>query len=44
MLVYPLIGERVKRETLYNGVKLRIGDICLYICVDVRMSFVLMLC
>ncbi len=26
-------------KTLYSGVELRIGDICLYICGDVRMSF-----
>ncbi len=33
----------IMTETLHSGVELRIGDISLYICEDVRMSFVLTL-
>ncbi len=34
-----LYNETLYSETLYNDVELRIGDICLYMCVDVRMPF-----
>ncbi len=35
------MGYWLMSETLYSGVTLTIGDICLYICMDVCMSFVL---
>ncbi len=36
-----VIGASEVSETLCSGVQLRIWDICLYMCGDIRMSFVL---
>ncbi len=33
-----LASERSERDT-YRGKNEKIGDVCLYICLDVRMSF-----
>ncbi len=35
---YLLASERSERDT-YRGKNEKIGDVCLYICLDVRMSF-----